>query len=603
MEPNNSPPDALDALRIQAAAVAAQQAALTEEELRLQQRRSALEKQESQLAAHLDDRRRRLLEAQEQLKAERGSLEEERTALRGELGQEKENAARERQRFVDLRKRQKQRWLVHWRQQEAKVKQRQQELDAERERGRKQAEALERERATFEQGRLKINGELELRRCGLQEERHELSLEQQRWEATINVEHAERQRQEKALAAREAAVAEAERTLTEQKRQWEQGQDARRHESDGLEKRIRHLRSQLPPAADFVAEVARLPQSVHRGVGSLATSATGVEVPPTVWRLVGDLADQRWRLLEQWQLLLEVHSDWDRERGDVATALEATALQFIEREQHLVAQEGDLEARLAAAQRQQEALVQQRQRLDGWQARLTGEEAGWQSERAGLLVEIQAREESVVALTQQLQAVRQRRERRRRQELDALRTAQARCEEMRRQYAALWHDCQKRQAVMTQRERELASVRLALERYRVESLLRAPNPAAAEKRIEKLTQKAAERFAVVERDLAKQRDALSAEAKRLDGRAAQLQQWQDELDQRSQDLAHSEASEEGRRLEQTTADQHCHRQLRQLQLRRQHDERQLAALRDEIERVARFLLDDTPNEGESPLAA
>jgi chromosome segregation ATPase len=600
MEPNNSSPDALDALRIQAAAVAAQQAALTEEELRLQQRRGALEKQESQLAAHLDERRRRLLESQDQLKAERALLEQERTVLRGELGQEKENAARERQRFIDLRKRQKQRWLVHWRQQDAKVKQRQQELDAEQERGRKQAETLERERAAFEQGRLKLNGELELRRCALQEERHELALEQQRWEATINLEQVERQRLEKALAAREAAVAEAERTLAEQKRQWEQGQEARRHESDGLEKRIRHLRSQLPPAADFVAEVVRLPQSVSRSLGSLTTSAT---VPPVLWRLAGDITDQRWRLLEQWHRLLEVHSFWDRERTDVAAALEATALQFIEREQQLVGLERDLEARLTAAQRQHETLVEQRQRLDGWQARLTGQEAGWQSERSGLLVEIQAREESVVALTQQLEAVRQRRERRRRQELDALRTAHTRCEEMRRQYAALWHDCQKRQAVMTQREREMAAVRLALERYRVESLLRAPNPATAEKRIEKLTQKAAERFAAVERDLAKQRDALTAEATRLEGRAEQLQQWQDELDQRSQDLAHSEGSEEVRHLEQTSADQQCHRQLRQLQLRRQHDERQLAALRDEVERVARLLLDDVPNEEESSLAA
>ena len=122
--------------------------------------------------------------------------------------------------------------------------------------------------------------------------------------------------------------------------------------------------------------------------------------------------------------------------------------------------------------------------------------------------------------------------------------------------------------------------------------------------MEKLTQKAAERFATVERDLAKQRDALTAEATRLEGRAEQLQQWQDELDQRSQDLAHSEANAEVGQLEQTGGEQQCQRQLRQLQLRRQHDERQLAALRDEVERVARLLLDDdAPNEEESPLAA
>src|SRR5262249_20103794 len=46
-----------DALRIQAAAVAAQQAALAEEEVRLGQRRTALDRQEEQLAAHLEERR------------------------------------------------------------------------------------------------------------------------------------------------------------------------------------------------------------------------------------------------------------------------------------------------------------------------------------------------------------------------------------------------------------------------------------------------------------------------------------------------------------------------------------------------------------------
>ena len=199
-------------------------------------------------------------------------------------------------------------------------------------------------------------------------------------------------------------------------------------------------------------------------------------------------------------------------------------------------------------------------------------------------------------LNQQLALVRQRRERRRRQELDALRAAHARCEEMRRQYATLWHDCQKRQSVMTQRERELSSLRLALERYRVESLLRAPNPATAEKRIEKLTQNASERFNAVERDLAKQRDTLTAETAQLEARAEQLQEWQDELDLRSLDLAQQEANEEVRRLGQTATDQQRERTLRQLQLRRQHDEGQLTTLRDEVERVARLLLDEAPDE-------
>jgi len=59
-----------EALRVQAAAVAAQQAALFEEENRLQQRRVALEKQEEQLATHLEQRRLSLLAAQEEVRRE-----------------------------------------------------------------------------------------------------------------------------------------------------------------------------------------------------------------------------------------------------------------------------------------------------------------------------------------------------------------------------------------------------------------------------------------------------------------------------------------------------------------------------------------------------
>src|SRR6266446_5177471 len=49
-----------EALRLQAAAVAAEQSALTEEEIRLQQRRLGLAQQEKQLSALLEERQQRL---------------------------------------------------------------------------------------------------------------------------------------------------------------------------------------------------------------------------------------------------------------------------------------------------------------------------------------------------------------------------------------------------------------------------------------------------------------------------------------------------------------------------------------------------------------
>src|SRR4029079_17745191 len=96
-------------LRIQAAAVAAQQAALTDEELRLHQRRLALEKQEAQLAAHLEDRRLRLVELHDEIKPARtagddarAALDRDRAALAEEVRRERDAAAKERERLAEL---------------------------------------------------------------------------------------------------------------------------------------------------------------------------------------------------------------------------------------------------------------------------------------------------------------------------------------------------------------------------------------------------------------------------------------------------------------------------------------------------------------------
>ena len=72
---------------------------------------------------------------------------------------------------------------------------------------------------------------------------------------------------------------------------------------------------------------------------------------------------------------------------------------------------------------------------------------------------------------------------------------------------------------LAQREQDLAAQRLGLERYRVEFLARSANPAASEKRVEKVTRKAAARVVAAQRDLTKQRGLLAAEATRLDERA------------------------------------------------------------------------------------
>src|SRR5262249_15126839 len=117
-----------DAVRIQAAAVAAQQAALTEEEARLHQCRIALEQQEKQLAAHLENQRCQLLrlrdetrQAEGELQAERQAHEQRARAAAAELAQARQEletsqnqCQAERRRLEGLRGKLKRRWHRHW---------------------------------------------------------------------------------------------------------------------------------------------------------------------------------------------------------------------------------------------------------------------------------------------------------------------------------------------------------------------------------------------------------------------------------------------------------------------------------------------------------
>ena len=149
------------------------------------------------------------------------------------------------------------------------------------------------------------------------------------------------------------------------------------------------------------------------------------EIPPTLRRLAGDVADQRWRLLEQWQGLLQIHDAWDQEHAAATGELETTAQRLDHRAQQLTARERELEARRSSMLRLQEQLATQRQSLEGRQAQLTMHAASWENERAALLTEVQVREESVAALTHQLEAVRQRAARRVRKSRKCARSARA----------------------------------------------------------------------------------------------------------------------------------------------------------------------------------
>jgi hypothetical protein len=288
-----------DALRIQAAAVVAQQAALAEQETQLRQGRAALERQKEQLAAHLEKRRQSLLEMQEQMRQDRAAFKAECEAGRKELEQNRQQIAsageeqtrarqqvdKERRRLVELRKRLKRRWHRHWDSEKAAVAAREQEVAAAREKLRRDAEALQGERAALVQAQLRFNGEVELGRRQLREEWQELGLAQQQWEATLNQEQARRTAEQRELHRRASAVQSAERALAERQRKVEQRVAQLTAEAQGLEVRVRNQRLRLVEQEQERMRAEANLRLLRQGEGALEAASTaaaataGAEAP------------------------------------------------------------------------------------------------------------------------------------------------------------------------------------------------------------------------------------------------------------------------------------------------------------------------------------
>ncbi len=337
-----------DALRIQAAAVAAQQMGLTEEEARLQHRRATLERQEAQLSAHLEERRQKLVELQGQVREARMALRNERAEhdkrvedtatelqrVRREVsaGQEKLKASR--QHLSDLHRRLKRRHAARWTATEAGIKKREERLTAEQ-------TQLEADRAALTDARLRCNGEAELGRRKLQAAWEDFHRAQQQWE--------ERRGQEQAdLRRRAREVADAERAVAEQYQFWDQTRTAVQAEVEGLESRVRNLRrkvqeqekdAQRPGLNAPHPEPVEAAQAVPRPQPVLAEQERLVALEV----LAGELADQRRHLLEQAARLARAQQDWCTEQAAALAALHDAARRLEEREAQLEPRERRLD--------------------------------------------------------------------------------------------------------------------------------------------------------------------------------------------------------------------------------------------------------------------
>lgn len=717
-----------DALRVQAAAVAAQQAGLAEEETRLLERRGTLEQQESQLAAHLEEKRKRLLQIAEHAQTARAALQKERAdyekhvehvtsglgEAQRELLESQQKTQVERQRLIDLRRRLKQRWHRHWMAERKKMCQREEVLAAGRRSLDKEAECLRQERAELGQARLRSNGEVELDKRRLRDERDVLRQERARWQEERERAQAGLDRRERGLAERAAGLADAERNLDDEKYRWERAREFIKKEVEGLDNRIRnqrgkvldhqeeieHLEARLRGLRRAVTEAAAagstvpvtvllpaptegaavpspsaapaaaageqaapasaaeppqpalpemagpppplVPQEDAAGTALMVVAPTPVVVslaPPQVHavpstpapveeergletlttleealaerdmslreaeqllhrraalleKLANDLADQRLILVEHWARLAVIEGNWHQGRRAALAELEGFVAGLPAKEEGLVVRQRAAEAAENELRRRHQEAVYLRQQLESWSARLRIRESTWESERDRLLLDVRGREELAERHLASMADLRQRWTKRRRQELDTLRAERATPERLRQKCAALRDELWKRGNALEEERRVLAEKTLALEQYRQQYVVRAADAATAERRVEKLRQRWVAQNANLVRATVAEREALHQEVARLNELHTSLHKHMESLTTREASLGQRQAAWEEAQALAESQQARLRQELQSMQGQRDRYALHLIELQDEVERIARILLDE-----------
>jgi hypothetical protein len=614
------------ALRTQAAAVSAQQAALVDQEIQLVQRRTALEQQEEQLAAHLEEKRRRLLELRDNARQAVEALREQRQqhaaqvqtdestrlAAWREIAHEREAARSQRKHLKQFRVRLKKRWHRAWASERARINQHEADLARQVREVEADRERYQRQQAELTAERLRFNGIVEFGGRQLVDAWATFRQEKLREEARLERAAAKARDRQKALEMREAALAESERDLAERQQHWQQWRSQLEREIEGLENRARNQRRNLfdleqacaarttllasptSPALPAPSTDAPLPVVIASPTPVAASENTAALVQrlTQVERLAEDLADQRSHLIEQAQRLVRAQVAWQQEREEVAGALEQVGRELHERERSLIerqAQAAALEARLH--QRHTEVAHAQRH-VEGWQARITGRDAAWQGERDRLLAAIQSREqlaERRLAAVAQLSRRWSDRQQRDREHLLAERAAS---EKLRQELTALRNEWHQRVTELQKTQRRVTEQALALEQYRQKYLATTDNAAVAARRFERLRSRWSAQSLAGRKQLAEQRQALKREFERLEEYAAHAERLVAErlneearfsAEQQEWDQAQLRHQDDMLRLRAELARQKAHRE---------RSEKQMIELQDEVERLARFLLDE-----------
>jgi hypothetical protein len=600
-------------------------------------RRAGRTPQESEAT---EDTRQRLIEARNQAHDAQAALRQERarqqkesteaavalSALKKEVEDGRGQLQTERRRLFNLRLRLRQRLHRHWMSERATMRKREEALAADRRTLEKECERLQAERQELYRARLHQNGEAELGKRQLRDSENKLRQEQERLQQQRTREQAELAARLRDIESREICLGDAERKLAEDRRRGEALRLQLEKEVEGLDVRVRNQRRKLLVQEEALRrrqQEAR--QSSGAEVAADAAPVAAADGPPLsadtpeskaepedarlqprvaeLDRLASDLADQRLYLAEQCERLHTARKQWQQERAAATAGLESLAVQLDEREQSLREREQARAAIDAGHEQARQELAQQRRFLDTWQARIAVRVALWEGERDRLLAEMRTREEKAEMHLAALGELRRRAQERRTQESERAQTLIAACEQLRGECTTLRDDWLQRGTALEKERRALAERALAIEEYRFRFLQRTDNPALVEQRLLRLRDRWASEFEAALQPVVRERQELAADWNRLQEGIAKLREDLTALTTRETDLARRQAEHEQQNTRNNVEQKALRAELERHRSQRAIYDRQLAALNEEVERLARAMLDESEGEAARPRAA
>jgi predicted nucleic acid-binding Zn-ribbon protein len=180
-----------------------------------------------------------------------------------------------------------------------------------------------------------------------------------------------------------------------------------------------------------------------------------------------------------------------------------------------------------------------------------------------------------------------------------VRAERAACEQLRQECAALREDLWRRGNAVEEERRALAEKTLALEQYRQQYVVKSADVATAERRVERLRRRWVSQNLNLVRATVAERETLQREIARLEDRHSALHKQMESLTVREANLAQRQTAWEEAQALTEVQQSKLQQELQSMQAQRDRHALHLMELQDEVERIARILLD----EPELPLTA